>query len=103
MQLTLKEPSDKLSESITLFWVKRLTIIFFYSSIFLNTLTRSVQIKIFDPSADSLSQLLLVLMLTNMVTESKKSMHFKYIIKSMLFFYMWTYNLLCFQLPDDLF
>ena len=48
MQLTLKEPSDELSENITLFWVKRLTIIYFHSNIFLNT--RSAQIKIFKGS-----------------------------------------------------
>ena len=85
-----------------LFWVKGLTIIYFYSNIFLDTLSHSVHVKIFDPSSDSSSQLLLVLMFRNMVTESKKNVHFKYIMKSMLFYHMWMYSLLCFNLPEDL-
>ena len=44
MQLTLKKLSDKLHT--TIFWVKRLKIIYFYSNGFLNTLARSVQVKI---------------------------------------------------------
>ena len=101
MQLTLKEPSDELSENITLFWVKLLTIIYFHSNIFLNT--RSSQIKIFDSSSDSSSQLLLVLMFTNLVTVSKKSVNFKYIIRSMLFFLHVDLLLALFHLHDDLF
>ena len=57
----------------------------FLFKLFLDTLIRSVQVKIFDPSSDSFSQLLLVLMFTNMVTESKKSVHFKYVISACCF------------------
>ena len=75
MQLTLTGLSDELSENITLFWIKCLQL-----SIFIQT-----WVTIFDPSSDSSSQLLLVLMFTNMVTESKKSVHFKYVISACCF------------------
>ena len=108
MQLTLKELSDELSEHITIFWVKRLTIIYFYSNGFLNTSTLSVHVKIFDSSSDSSSQDLFGPFITGFNVYKygnriQKECAFQYLIKSILSFCMWIFNLLCFHLLDDLF
>ena len=45
MQHTLEEVANELSEQITLFWVKRLTIIYFDSNVFLNIVIPFVQVQ----------------------------------------------------------
>ena len=86
MQLTLEESSDKLSGHVTLFLIKRLTIIYFDLNVFLkhfNSLCAGVWIFVW--SSDLHSELLLILMFTRMATETRKRAHFKYVIKSKLF------------------
>ena len=45
MQHTLEEVANELSEQITLFWVKCLTIIYFDSNVFLNIVIPFVQVQ----------------------------------------------------------
>ena len=87
MQLTLKEWYNKLSEHVTLFLIRRLTIIYFDLNVFLqqfNLLCTGVDLFLILRFIQRV-KLFLILMLTRMATETRKRAHFKFVLKSKLF------------------
>ena len=87
MQLTLEELSEKLSGHVTLFFMRRLTIIYFDLNVFLkhfNSLCTGVDLCLIRRFIRRV-KLLLILMFTRMTTKTRKGAHFTYVIKSKLF------------------
>ena len=88
MQLTLKEWYNKLSGHVTLFLTRHLTIIYFDLNIFLqhfSLLCTGVDLCLILRFLQRV-KILLILMFTKMATRTRKRAHFKYVIKSKLFF-----------------
>ena len=85
MQLTLEELSDKLSGHAALFFIRRLTIVYFDSNVFLNhfnSLCTGVDLCFI---LRFIQRVKLSLIVARMATEIRKRAHFKYVIKSKLF------------------
>ena len=82
--MPLEESSDKLSEHITLFWIRHLIIIYFDINVFLkhfNSPCAGVDLCSIFRFIQRV-QLLLILMFTRIATETSMRAHFKYVIKS---------------------